>query len=484
MSHMATTITKKNKEKSEHEGHWIEGLSVAESRASLYENNLAFENAFKYNISSKFRSFRKVIPIESRCWLSCVAVVADYAAIHLIGSTGINELRLRMAGAVVGSGGGISLFDIEVGTLLKLITDEEANRPKTCICFSNPPADLRVGPLMAIGTTWQANKIVTRKKGGIHRHNSEGIREIEQGRLILKDLLTTETICDKCYPNIVTCVAIYEGMKGVSKRNKVFLNEKEFITAESILNATPMLPSIVLVGTANKVHVWPFESTSDEDLAVFADHTSDSIVSSVNICLAPSFYQNVLKSMIITGGTDGYLYVYDMKSLVRIGTMNHTCAVFAIASICIETAVVKGPSWMKSSPSKASMDLPSTMKKNNTMMNVARTRTLDTFERKTSTEEEKEEEKDDVDDDEEEGGGGRGPMKMLQRQSSSVSAAFANVDLMNTSSTIRPEQRMYAVSGGQDGKVCFLFSPMISTLVGCRDVNINQSYLQPNSPTS
>ena len=409
---------------------------MAESRASLYEGNFAFENAFKYNISSKFRSFRKVIPIESRCWLSCVAVVSDYTAIHLVGPTGINELRMRMAGAVVGSGGGISLFDIEVGHLLKVVIDEEANRPKTCICFSNPPTDLKVGPLMAIGTTWQANKKVTRKKGGINKHTSEGIREVEQGRLILKDVLTTDTICDKRYPHIVKCVAMYEGMKGVSRRNKIFLSEKDFIAAESKLNATPMLPSIVLVGTANKVHVWAFESTSDEDLAVFEDHTADSVVSGVNICIAPSWHQNVLKSLIISGGTDGYIYAYDMKTLVRICAMNHTSAIFAIASICIETAVVLGPSWMKSTP-QSFVDVP---QKSHSSLGVAMA---------SETSDEKKTENDD--DEEEESG----PIRFLHRQSSSVSAAFANVDLMNTSSTTRPEQRMYTVSGGHDGKVCF-----------------------------
>ena len=230
---------------------------------------------------------------------------------------------------------------------------------------------------------------------------------------------------------------MYEGMKGVSKRNKVFLSEKDFIAAESVLNSTPMLPSIVCIGTANKVHVWAFESNSDEDLAIFADHAISSIVSGISICIAPSWHQNVLKSLIISGGTDGYIYVYDMKTLVRKCAMYHKCAVFAIASICIETAAFEGPSWMKTKP-KTTINTPS---KSNTTTTTAFA---------SGSPESKTAEGEEADEDEDEGG----PIGFLKRQSSSVSAAFASIDLMSTSSSMRPEQRMYTVSGGHDGKVC------------------------------
>jgi WD40 repeat protein len=327
-----------------------------------------------------------VVDLDSRCWINAVAVVSDYVAIV---SDDFTELRMRIAACAVSSGGGISIIDCETGRLIKVVDDRGASRPKMAVCFSNPPTDLRVGPLMVVGTTAQCERS---RSHPINR----GTREAVQGRLLLKDLLTGETLFDSAYPSTVNCVAIYEGMKGVEKRNKVFLSEEEQQDAKALLGNVPMLPSIVVAGSGSKVHVWAFERGPDAELAVLDRHDNGSVVLGVTICLAPTAYMGTLKSVILTCGSDGKVHVYDMRTFNHLQTMDHTCGCYCVAATCIADDPV-----------------------------VPETDTCD----------------DDDDDDKPE----------APRRRSSVSAVYASVDLLWAGP--RTAQRMRAVSGGFDGCV-------------------------------
>lgn len=363
---------------------------------------MAGDNAMRVKINPRFRTFRKVVDLESRCWISAVAVVEDYAAIL---SDDFTEFRMRLAACAVSSGGSISIIDCETGRLVKVIDDRGASRPKVAVCFSNPPKDLRVGPLVAVGTTAQCERSRSDT-------TNRGTRDAVQGRLLLKDLLTGETLFDCSYPSVVNCVAMYEGMKGVKKRNKVFLNKKESKDAEAVLNAGPLLPSIVVAGSGSNVHVWAFEGgDAESELAVLGRHDEGSVVLGVCICVAQTAHRSTLKSVIITCGSDEMIHVYDMATFVHLQTMHHTSGCFCVAAICMpeDDLPVDAPGGPETDSNHAA----------------------------------------DEDDEEEEEG--HEPVRRAPSRSS-ISAVYASVDASWACPKAKA-QRMRAVSGGFDGRL-------------------------------
>ena len=387
---------------------WTAGLSITDSRLSLYEGYLAAENAQQNKINPKFRTFHKSVNLESRCWVLSVAAVTEHAAVHTITGNGICDLRMRVAGLAVGSGGGVSVFDCETGKLCTVIQDDDASRRKVAVCVSNPPSALQVGPLIAVGTTEQPAMGDKIKKA-----RAAGERVIEIGRLILMDLLTHTILYDRIFPTIVTCVAMYEGWGGVKMRNAVMLSGDAQAEADAALSGVPLLPSIAVAGCGHRVTVWAFESggggggdDDGGDAVELADgHADGSTVLGVCVCVAKTAVLGSVRALIISCGSDEQVLVYDMNTRALQRALRNGCVASSVAAICVETQ-----------PTEATATAAG----------------------------------DDGGDDEEENSGGIGGL-MRPATSGSARDVFAAADRLAASR--RPSQRVWVVAGGFDGKV-------------------------------
>ena len=144
-------------------------MSESSTRSSLYNGQSSFDVALRVKLSSKFRSFCKVVPLKCHCWINSVAITCGYAPIQL--HDGDMGLRMRIAGLAISSGLSLPLFDCELGTNLSII-DGKKGEVLCSLVLSNPPKHSKLSPLIIIGT--------------------------QNGRIIIRDLQT----CDTLYENI------------------------------------------------------------------------------------------------------------------------------------------------------------------------------------------------------------------------------------------------------------------------------------------
>ncbi len=126
--------------------------SVSTSRASLVSTKAGhvFDLAMRVPIRLQLRRpLRLAASAECRSWVRALGCSARQFPFRLKTRTD-DELRMRAVGAAAGSGSDVVIFDLELGTTLRVVGLGAAIVQSLCI--SRPPAAARLPPVLAVGT--------------------------------------------------------------------------------------------------------------------------------------------------------------------------------------------------------------------------------------------------------------------------------------------------------------------------------------------
>ena len=257
----------------------VQTVHTKSTRESLDPEGLsAFDTAVRLKLDTRYRKPFRQLRSDIRAFINAVQISKAYVPIQRL-SAREYELRMRVVAVAGGSGHSLTIFDVELGTILKVIDDEASYHQTLCMSISAPLKEQKLAPILCSG----------------HYDGRMILRDMQTGDVIIPALSNTK------HHGPVSAVHVCEG-------------ERRTLTACGSQDASGRFA----------LYMYDFQRGNYACEPKYDHSVAVTSIASVSVKMAHSF--------IASASIDGAVHVYEMNGKMerRYSFLDNGGAVFSI----------------------------------------------------------------------------------------------------------------------------------------------------------